>query len=256
MLHVAVALASLLTTAHPLRVVLDPGHGGDQDGAIGPKGLVEKNLSLELCKRLEAELEATLHAQVMLTRSNDEDVKLPDRVTAANTVNPDLFVSIHANSMPTARLREKIQGVETFFNSASASDEEARAIADRENAEGPRQHAPKNTGTLAFVLADLERTETHGDSSRLAYAIHQSIVKGTGATDRGVQQAPFYVLTGVDAPAVLVEVGFISHPDEAKRLSDPKYQARLAHSIASGIAQFAKEIEQRDRLEAARPSRP
>src|SRR3954471_7683373 len=118
-----VSLLALVAQARPLRVVLDPGHGGSQDGALGANGKVEKNLSLQICQKLAAELEASLHAKVTLTRTGDALVHLPDRVAVANAAHPDLFVSIHANSMPTQKMRLRTEGVETFFNSASASDE-------------------------------------------------------------------------------------------------------------------------------------
>ena len=247
-------LACCTAFARPLRVVLDPGHGGSQEGAVGPGGLREKNLSLEICQRLKAVLVQRLHAKVTLTRTHDSLVHLSDRVSFANRLRPDVFISIHANSMPTRRLRAATQGVETFFLSASASDAEAGTIADRENAEGPRARAPSGQSTLAFILADLERTETHGESSRLAYAVQKALVKSTHAEDRGVQQAPFYVLTGVDAPAILVEVGFISNPAEAKRLVDPAYQQSIAEAIAGGLSHFSSEMLAREGSPVAAPS--
>jgi N-acetylmuramoyl-L-alanine amidase len=174
-------------------------------------------------------------------------------VTFANGQKPDLFVSVHANSMPTKRQRQRTEGIETFFLSANASGDDARKTADRENAEAPRAASVAGDDTLSYILADLQRAEAHVDSSRLAYAIHQKLISTTGATDRGVQQAPFYVLMGVDAPAVLVEVGFISHPKEGKRLGDPKYQVELAGAIASGVSDFLEQVRTRDVQQAAVP---
>jgi len=132
--------------------------------------------------------------------------------------------------------------VETFFLSAEASGEEARRTAARENAESsPRGGAPKSADALSFILADLARAEAHADSSRLAYAVQQKLVTVTCATDRGVHQAPLHVLTGVEAPAILVEVGFISHPLEGKRLQEPEYQKRLAQAIAEGVKSFLEQ---------------
>jgi N-acetylmuramoyl-L-alanine amidase len=231
--------------AAPL-VVIDPGHGGTQGGASSPDGLVEKNISLALARRVKGALERELKATVVLTREQDSLVLLPERVTLANRRKPDAFVSIHANSMPTQRQRLLHEGIETYFLSAAASGEEARKVAARENAEAGGQ--PKGVGgdTLSFILADLQRAETHADSSRLAYAVQEALIAQTGAVDRGVQQAPFYVLMGLDAPAVLIEVGFISHPDESKRLSDPAYQERLARAIAAGLTKFLREVGARD----------
>lgn len=235
------------------RVVLDPGHGGAQAGAQGPLGVHEKDLALALARRLRAAL-ARQGVQVFLTREDDEDVPLTERVARANALRPDLFLSLHANSMPTRRLRARTEGVETFFLSAYASGAGARATAARENGQGaaaPTRRAGDDT--LAFILQDLVRTEAHQDSSRLAYALHARVVKGSGATDRGVQQAPFFVLSGVEAPAVLVEVGFISHPEEGRKLASAAYQETLARALADGVVGFLLEVARRDGRAAAGP---
>lgn len=240
------------------RIVIDPGHGGSQHGAKGPEGLLEKELALQVARRVSALLRAAVGAEVFLTREQDVFLPLSERVHAVERHQPDLFLSLHANSMPTPRLRARTEGIETFFLSASASGEGARATADRENAEAPARKAKEKDSTLSFILADLARTEAHADSSRLAYAVHQRLVAGTGAPDRGVQQAPFYVLTGIEVPAILVEVGFISHPAEAARLSSAAYQDKLALAIAEGVQAFLRQTEKRDARErsVAMPSAP
>lgn len=227
-------------------IVIDPGHGGSQDGASSPGGLLEKNLALSISKKLKAKLEAELEAKVKLTREGDSRLHLDERVVFANRQRPDLFVSIHANSMPTATQRRVNQGIETYFLSASASGDDAKKVAARENAEARQQAKAANSDTLAFILADLQKAETHHDSSRLAYSVHESLIAGTQAQDRGVQQAPFYVLMGLEAPAVLIEVGFVSHPREGERLADAKYQQQIADSIAAGIKAFLSTVEARD----------
>jgi N-acetylmuramoyl-L-alanine amidase len=228
------------------RVVLDPGHGGAQEGAVSPDGQLEKSVSLDVARRLRAALE---HAgvDVLLTREQDVLLALADRVTFANKAKPDVFVSLHLNSMPTRRLRAKLEGVQTFFLSASASGEDARRVAETENADSAGAGAPQPTDTLAFILSDLRRSEAHADSARLAYAIHSRLVAASGGSDHGVQQAPFYVLTGVEAPAVLVEFGFISHPEESKKLAKPEYRDRIAQSIADGVLAFLTQTAARDR---------
>lgn len=230
------------------KVVIDPGHGGAQAGAKGPHDMVEKRVSLALARRLAAELQKRLGAEVILTRERDVTMALPARVVLANQHHPDVFVSIHANSMPTRKLRERIEGIETFFLSAAASGQDALSTADRENADRSQSETLESSGGLSFILKDLARTQAQADSSQLAYAIHQALIRESHAVDRGVQQAPFFVLAGVEAPAVLVEVGFISHPVEGPRLLDPAYQGKLASAMASGIARF---LEQR-RLEDGR----
>lgn len=236
---------ALPAVAGPL-VVVDPGHGGNQDGAASPTGLKEKTLALDLAMRVKAALEKTVKARVKLTREKDTLLHLNDRVKWANEQKPDLFVSIHANSMPTKKQRLKTEGIETYFLSAAASGEAARSVAARENAELPAAAKGPGGDTLSFILADLQRSETHADSSRLAYLVHEKLIGASGAVDRGVQQAPFYVLMGIEAPAVLIEVGFISHPDEAQRLADVEYQGRLAQAIAEGVKAFLTQINARD----------
>lgn len=227
-------------------VVLDPGHGGAQGGATSPSGLQEKDLALTLAKKVKKALERELGATVVLTRERDVMMQLSERVTFANAKKPDLFVSIHANSMPTKQQRLVNDGIETYFLSASASGDQAKKVAARENAEAGGQPKGAAGDTLSFILADLQRAETHHDSSRLAYAVHEALIEATGATDRGVQQAPFYVLMGLEAPAVLVEVGFISHPVEGRKLADDEYQDTLARAITRGVAHFLQQVTVRD----------
>lgn len=238
-------LAPTVQAAGP-RIVIDPGHGGSQEGAKGPGELVEKAVVLQIAQRLREKLEQEAGAQVFLTRDKDGLLPLPNRVEFANGKRPDLFLSIHANSMPTRKLRERVEGIETYFLSASASGAGARATADRENADAPSAPAAQSDSTLSFILNDLVRMEAHVGSSRLAYAIHQRLIAATGASDRGVLQAPFFVLTGVQAPAVLIEVGYISHPQEGVKLARAEYQEKLVTAIAEGVKAFLGELRKRD----------
>jgi N-acetylmuramoyl-L-alanine amidase len=228
------------------RIVIDPGHGGSQEGAKGPGTLQEKDVVLQLAKRLRERLEKEVGAQVFLTREKDGTLPLPDRVHFANGKRPDVFISIHANSMPTKKLRERIEGIETYFLSATASGAGARSVADRENADGPSNQAAQNDSALNFILHDLVRMEAHAGSSRLAYSIHEKLIAATGAENRGVLQAPFFVLTGVEAPAVLIEVGYISHPQEGVQLGRAEYQDKLVGAITEGVKGFLSELNKRD----------
>ncbi|MCY1015989.1 N-acetylmuramoyl-L-alanine amidase family protein [Pyxidicoccus sp. MSG2] len=229
----------------PARIVIDPGHGGAKEGAKGPGELREKEVALQIAQRVRARLEAA-GGDVYLTRERDAQVSLTERVLLTNDHAADLFLSIHANSMPTKRMRERTEGIETYFLSANASGDAARAVADRENAEAPETRAARGDSMLALILQDLVRTEAHADSSRLAYSIHPRLIRGTRAADRGVQQAPFFVLSGVECPAVLVEVGYISHPQEGAKLGRAEYQEKLAEAIADGVLAFLKETRRRD----------
>lgn len=230
------ALPALGASRQPL-VVVDPGHGGHREGAAGSGSMLEKELALRVSARLKRAL-AQRGMRVQLTRERDQHVSLADRVVIANRQRPDLFVSVHANSMPTQRQRERTEGVETYFLSANASHEDARKTAARENDDAPSAARTRGDDTLAFILADLQRSEAHAESSRAAYAVHKALVAATGAVDRGVHQAPFYVLIGVESPAILVEMGYISHPVEGRRLEDPKVQQRIADAIADGVVAF------------------
>src|SRR5712664_3375854 len=141
------------------QIVVDPGHGGFQEGAVGANGIAEKELSLQIARYLKEALEKELDAKVAMTRAADSLLALSERVTFANRQKPDLFISIHANSMATKLHRLRIEGVETFFLSAGASGEEAGRTAARENAESPQAGTPKRSDPLLFILADLARAE-------------------------------------------------------------------------------------------------
>jgi N-acetylmuramoyl-L-alanine amidase len=239
----ALFLSLALSASKPV-VVIDPGHGGDQHGAKSPDGMEEKAFALALSAKLKAELEKG-GLEVKLTRLTDSRMKLAERVDFSNAQKPVLFVSLHANSMPTRRGRNAAQGIETYFLSAKVSGEQARKVAARENAEaGVEKRAGGDA--LSLILADLQRTEAHQDSSRAAYAVHEALVADTGAQDRGVQQAPFYVLMGVEAPAILCEVGYISHPEEGVKLGLPDYQDTVARAIARGVKEFLGQVQARD----------
>lgn len=236
----AAALLALLAAGREpaLTVVLDPGHGGDQDGATSPGGAKEKDVALQIAERVRVHLRQ-LGAKVVLTRSADLAVPLANRTAIANAIRADLFISIHLNSMPSAEARQHTRGVETYFMSADASDAHATAVAARENADrlaGEPEVDPDDP--VAAILSDLAQADSLQGSSRLAYAVHERLVAALGADDRGVKQAPFYVLAGARMPAVLLEVGFISQDDEAAQLCSRAYQEKAAAAIAAGVQAF------------------
>jgi N-acetylmuramoyl-L-alanine amidase len=219
------------------RVVLDPGHGGEREGAVGPAGTREKDLALKIARRVAELCRRRLGAQALLTRTGDTDVPLRDRVAFANHKRADLFLSIHANAAPSGR--RSAVGVETYFLSADPSGASAAALVERENSdEEPNGRGRRGPDDVSLILDDLTLTSAQANASRLAYAIHQKLVLRTGAPDRGVQQAPFFVLTGARMPAVLLEIGFLTNPDEEQLLVQPAYQKRLAEAVVEGIAQY------------------
>jgi N-acetylmuramoyl-L-alanine amidase len=244
----AAALALSLAARGPaFTVVLDPGHGGEQEGAISPAGTKEKDLALDIARRIAARLKRD-GAKVILTRSGDIGVPLANRAAIATAIRADLFVSVHLNSMPTAEQRRSSRGVETYFLSADASDTHASAVAARENADRlAGEPEPDPADPVAAILDDLADAASLRGSSRLAYAVHERLVERLGVEDRGVKQAPFYVLAGARMPAVLLEVGFISHEDEARRLATREYQDRIAEAVTEGIAAFRRDARRASR---------
>lgn len=245
---VAVAAEAEPELAAPsLLVVIDPGHGGDKDGAIGPNRMKEKDAALAIARELRAELESRGH-RAILTRDDDRSLGLRERIRLANELRAELFISVHLNSLPLGADRERVSGVETYFLSAEASDSRAAALAREENSDDEEGSAEVAGGALDAILADLARTEAHAASSRLAFWLHTRLLHGVPAKDRGVRQAPFTVLHGAEMPAVLVEVGYISHPEEARRLADPDEQRRIASALADGVDAFRGEV-----LEKAKP---
>ncbi len=247
-LHLAVALALALTAREPaFTVVLDPGHGGEQEGALAPDGAREKDVSLAISRRIAARLKR-LGAKVVLTRTGDISVPLANRAAIATAIRADLFLSVHLNSMPTPEQRRHSHGVETYFLSADATDGHAKAVAARENADRlAGEPGPDPDDPVAGILDSLQDAASLQASSKLAYAVHEKLVARLHAEDRGVKQAPFYVLAGARMPAILLELGFISHPAEARLLRSREYQDRIAAAVTDGIRAFRLETRQASR---------
>jgi N-acetylmuramoyl-L-alanine amidase len=217
------------------RVVLDPGHGGKDPGAVW-KGLYEKDLVLDICKRAAPKLRKLLGAEILLTRTSDKFLPLEDRTAFANTHDADIFVSVHLNAAASHRLN----GLETYFLNL-ASDEESMRVAARENATTKR-----SISDLQVILNDLMLNSKINESNRLARALHKAMLTKLRKTyrvrDLKVKQAPFYVLIGARMPAVLCELGFITNPIEHQRLGSRRYRQKLADSLATGVAAYVKEL--------------
>jgi N-acetylmuramoyl-L-alanine amidase len=216
---------------HP--IVVDPGHGGADFGAKGAGGVLEKDLTLAVARRLAAELRAR-KLPVLLTRNTDVFIPLAERTAIANRAEARFFVSIHGNSAPEG----EIAGSETYFLSVEASDDEAMRVALVENdVYGQAGTAADSRDVVGQVLGDLIRTEHLRESSDLAATIQRSLAKLPDGTSRGVKQAPFAVLTGTNMPAALVEIGFVTNAAEAKRLSQKAAQIRLAKALAEALVE-------------------
>ena len=234
-------------TAQPLQlVVLDAGHGGHDPGATGPSGLTEKEVVLDVTKRVARMVEeGRLGIKVALTRSTDVFVPLRDRTNFANKQRADLFVSIHANAHP----RSVSEGVETYFLSSEATDNEARQVAAIENGvvqlETPASRA--RTDALKSILWDLAQSEFQQESSFLAETVQDSMTHSLQLVNRGVKQAGFYVLGGAAMPAILVEIGFLTNPKEERKLGTPDHREAVAKAIYAGLVEYKRRHDQRTR---------
>jgi N-acetylmuramoyl-L-alanine amidase len=222
----------------PRTIVIDPGHGGLDVGAKGKFGGEEKAVTLAISLKLKALIERNLPYRVVLTRDKDIDVSLENRAAVANNNDAVLFLSIHANSS----FRKNAHGSETYFMSLNASDEETRKLAYLENssAQLEKSIAQENKDDLKLILWDMAQAAYIKQSSRLAEIIQNELNEFLGTANRGIKQAPFKVLTGVACPAVLVEVAFISNPEEEQKLADEEFQASVAQSLYEGLAQYVK----------------
>jgi len=219
-----------------IRVVLDAGHGGHDVGAQIGHSIREKEICLRIAKMTQSRLERLAKLQdvpmeITLSRSDDHFVPLRERARLANDWGADLFVSVHANSSPVQRAR----GFEVYFLSNEATDAEASRVARKENQE-PMQ--PLSAGILS-ILSDLQTNAHILESSRFAEVVYASLAERARPNGRGVRQAPFTVLAGTQMPALLVEVGYLTNPEEAQWLTRATYQNKLASGIAEGILNAA-----------------
>ena len=225
------------------KIVLDPGHGGKDPGAVGPRGTKEKDVNLRIAKSLKKKLEQNFSYQVVLTRSDDRYLGLAERTAIANMENADLFISIHVN----ANRNKRAYGMETYVMNARASDRYAAEVAARENAVTSNSMGEFGS-VLEEILVDMQRTNKVNESSKLASSVQRGMVNYIAKRyDRvknlGVKKAPFYVLIGANMPSILVEVGFISNKTEEKRLRTDKYVENLSSAMALGIDRYAKLIK-------------
>lgn len=244
----AAAVADLRSSTRT--IVIDPGHGGTETGAIGPGGIAEKELTLVLARDLEARLAQRLAVRVVLTRNDDSKLPLDSRTAIANQNKADLFISLHLNSS----LGAGAHGAETYFLSSLATDTRAESAAAAENVAGTpaaaagaaAADAGQETQDLQMILWDLAQSHHLSESQRFAGLVQAELNQALELKDRGVKQAPFRVLMGAAMPAVLVELGFISNPDEEAKLQNPAYRADLVEALVRAVGRY---------LEAPQPDR-
>jgi len=219
------------------KIVIDPGHGGHDTGTIGPTGLEEKDLTLDVALRLGKLIEQKLGAQVVYTRTDDTFVPLEERTAIANQAKADLFISIHANSSDEASTR----GIETFYLNLTDS-EEARQVAARENA-----LAQASIHDLQSLVEKIARNEKIDESRELAIEVQNGLTKrmqrySHQQRNRGVKRAPFVVLLGANMPSILTEIGFISNPTDEAALKKSEQRQRVAEGLLAGITHYLENL--------------
>jgi N-acetylmuramoyl-L-alanine amidase len=215
------------------RIVIDAGHGGHDTGTIGPNGLLEKDLVLDVSLRLGRLLKGKMGADVVYTRDDDTFVPLETRTAIANQQQADLFISVHANSSqdPAAR------GVETYYLNFNPSPD-ALEVAARENAVSEK--SVHELGDLVKKIALKEKVE---ESREFAADVQRSLYQGLAGKektlrDRGVKKAPFIVLIGANMPSILAEISFVSNPGDERKLQTPEYRQKIAESLYKGVARY------------------
>ncbi|MDH6232936.1 N-acetylmuramoyl-L-alanine amidase [Mesorhizobium soli] len=225
---------------HPQKrftVVIDPGHGGIDGGAEGLNGTIEKSITLAFALELKAKLAEIGSYDVYMTRDKDEFLRLDDRVRIARQHEADLFISIHAD---TIRLKG-IRGATVYTVSEKASDAEAQALADRENLSDKLAgiEIEDENHEVADILIDLIRRETHGFSMKFAQSVVGELSNSVGLINNPHRFAGFRVLKAPDVPSVLIELGYLSNPEDEEQLRDPDWRGKAADSISKAVAGFA-----------------
>jgi N-acetylmuramoyl-L-alanine amidase len=216
------------------RIVIDAGHGGHDQGTEGPKGLLEKDLVLDVAMRLGKLIEDRMGAEVIYTRTDDTFVPLEQRTALANEKKADLFLSIHANSSPYPR----IAGIETFYLNFTDS-KEALDVASRENASSQKSIFELQDIIQKITLHD-KAEESKEFASRVQAALYAFSARDLpGEKNRGVKKAPFVVLIGASMPSVLAEIGFLSNPREEALLKKPDYRQKLAEALYRGVTRYS-----------------
>ncbi len=232
------------TSAHAFRVVIDPGHGGNDLGTVyksGKKQIAEKNITLQLSRQVAQELRES-GISVILTRSDDREVALKNRTALANRLKADIFLSIHLNSTDRPNSKNTAEGIETYILN-NTTDASSRRLAQLENSvlsSVDEENAPQKD--IALILKDLRLDKNISESKRLACALQKKLVDFSSrrihSKNRGVKQALFHVLLGADMPSALIEAGFLSNPKDRASLLNTQGQRLISRAIARAVEQF------------------
>ena len=231
------------------KIVVDAGHGGHDTGTVGPRGLREKDLVLDVALRLKALIERKANAEVILTRSDDTFIPLEERTAIANQSGADLFVSIHANASRDSSAR----GIETYYLNFT-SDPHALEVAARENSSSAESVHQLQTLVKKIVLTE-KISESHEFAAEVQRELYASVAKTGGQEDRGVKRAPFVVLIGANMPSILAEISFLTNPRDERLLKKPEYRQRIAEALYRGIAQYTRNLGGLRMAEKIRPPR-
>jgi N-acetylmuramoyl-L-alanine amidase len=216
------------------RVVVDAGHGGHDTGTVGPGGLAEKDLVLDVAQRLATLIETRLKSEVVMTRPDDTYVGLERRTQIANDYKADLFISIHANSSPV----RSASGAETYYLNFTTS-KSALEVAARENADSERSiHDLQDLVQKIALKEKVEESREFAGRVQSALAVMSSR-NNISARNRGVKKAPFVVLIGASMPAILAEIGFVTNSQEEAQMKKPEHRQRIAEALYRGISQYA-----------------
>ena len=222
-------------------IVIDPGHGGKDSGAVGPHRRWEKNVVLKISKYLYSELRKN-GFKVYITRNKDKFITLRNRTRLANRKKADMFISIHANSVPKSKAKS-VTGIETYFLSSARSERAKRVAAIENRADMNKISGYSSKNVVLSVLNRANQTAAQKMANDIQREVLDTLKKqyGSKIVDKGVREGPFWVLVGAQMPSILIEVGYISNPGESRRISSSAYQKRMAHGIYLGIiAYFSK----------------
>lgn len=237
-----ILILSFAWEASALQIMLDPGHGGIDTGtSLG--SLKEKDLVLKVSGYLRTLLESDPQFSVAMTRTSDQHVSLRERVRKAEKAQADLFVSLHVNSNPDARAR----GLELYFQNSLPPDEESLVLADQENqqeasSEVHAETVPSKKNDVLAIVDDLHR-QYRAKSSLLLTQLLQTDWRRTQTAPVIIRQAPFYVVSRTSMPAILIEIGFLTHPEESRKLATTKYQQEIAQKIYKALLHYKEKMD-------------
>jgi N-acetylmuramoyl-L-alanine amidase len=219
-------------------IVIDPGHGGDEQGTRGAGDVLEKDLVLDVARRLRSALDSRLGVRVLLTRDDDRVVPHDERASIANNNKADLFISLHANSSPS----KSAKGAEVFYLSLDGLGSEARRMVESPEAR-PVPVLGGGTRDIDLILWDMAQARHLNESAAFAVLVEEELRRRVEMSPNPIQQAPFRVLVAANMPAVLVEMGFLSNPDQEAQLTSDDFKNRVVQSLVDAVVRYRSRLE-------------